>query len=321
MKKKKEIVKMNEVEFHDQTLLTAEVDGEFRVIMKPIVEGMGLYWAAQFVKLKNDREKFNCFDIETVGSDGKIRKMLSMPLKKLPGWFLTINPNKVKKEIRDIVIRYQEECFAALYDYWHKGKAENPRFKGKSKKIDHIKALRLLKSFIESYICVGYNKSAAMIMSMDNLLDQYGYDYPAALQSTKEKEEALIVKKYGPAFKPDPNSKAPQYHTEDKLFYGWLCMLLSDASLWRSKTSLSIAGMHRDYDGFCRNRKRRCKNKNAWSRKMNFIFDGHIKVYQRRGRSGRYYKFSEFSVCREQFEKHIGNSLEYFTKEQCLTIN
>ncbi|MFS9904411.1 phage antirepressor N-terminal domain-containing protein, partial [Salmonella enterica] len=39
----------------------------------------------------------------------------------------TISPNKVKPEIRDKVIRYQEECDDVLYDYWTKGVVINPR--------------------------------------------------------------------------------------------------------------------------------------------------------------------------------------------------
>ena len=47
-----------------------------------------------------------------------------MPLKKLNGWLFSINPEKVRADLREKVIQYQEECFEALYNYWHFGKAE-----------------------------------------------------------------------------------------------------------------------------------------------------------------------------------------------------
>ena len=114
------------VKFNNQELLTLKVGEIIYTASRPIVEGMGLNWGSQSAKLKNP--KFNCCDIETVAQDGKIRTMLCMPIKKLNGWLFSINPEKVKPEIKDDVIAYQEECFEALYNYWHKGEAVNPRF-------------------------------------------------------------------------------------------------------------------------------------------------------------------------------------------------
>lgn len=131
MKNKNLIIKANKIDFYGQTLLTAETNGEIRVAMKPIVEGMGLSWPAQQKKLLRNKIKFSYSHIATTGSDGKIYKMLSIPLKKLPGWFFSVNPNKVRKTIRNIVIQYQNECFDTLYDYWFLGKVDNPRFKNK----------------------------------------------------------------------------------------------------------------------------------------------------------------------------------------------
>lgn len=50
-----------------------------------------------------------------------------MPLSKLDGWLFSINPAKVREDKRELVERYQEECFVVLHDYWTKGQATNPR--------------------------------------------------------------------------------------------------------------------------------------------------------------------------------------------------
>ncbi|STY93336.1 phage antirepressor N-terminal domain-containing protein [Moraxella bovis] len=113
------------VKFYDDTLITLEKDGEHYVAVRPIVENMGLDWARQSTKLKNP--KFNCCHMPTVAQDGKIREVLCMPIKKLNGWLFSINPEKVRSDIRHIVEQYQEECFAVLHDYWHKGVAVNER--------------------------------------------------------------------------------------------------------------------------------------------------------------------------------------------------
>lgn len=110
--------------FYGSDLITLKVEDVIYTAVKPIVEAMGLDWGGQQQKLSKSSDKFNCRDISMVAKDGKIRQMLCMPLKKLNGWLFSINPEKVRADLREKVIQYQEECFEALYNYWHNGKAE-----------------------------------------------------------------------------------------------------------------------------------------------------------------------------------------------------
>ena len=114
------------VPFHNAELFLVEHNGQPYTPMKPIVEGMGLDWKSQFVKLKQ-RFASTVVEITIVANDGKERLMTCLPVKKIFGWLMTISPNKVKPELRDTVIKYQEECDDVLWDYWTKGKAVNPR--------------------------------------------------------------------------------------------------------------------------------------------------------------------------------------------------
>lgn len=114
------------VPFHNAELIVVDYNNQPYTAMRPIVEGMGLAWQAQFDKLKQ-RFSSVIMEIMTTGKDGKQYQMLCLPLKKLFGWLMTISPNKVKPELRDTVIKYQEECDEVLWDYWTKGKAVNPR--------------------------------------------------------------------------------------------------------------------------------------------------------------------------------------------------
>lgn len=112
--------------FNGVELIIVEHNQQPYTPMRPIVEGMGLAWQAQFDKLKQ-RFSSVIMEIMTTGKDGKSYKMICLPLRKLFGWFMTISPNKVKPELRDTVIKYQEECDDVLWDYWTKGQAVNPR--------------------------------------------------------------------------------------------------------------------------------------------------------------------------------------------------
>lgn len=120
-------IQIQTVSFHDTTLITFQHDNVIYTAVRPIVEALGMSWGSQSVKLNKNKEKFNCFDIETVGSDGKKRTMLCMPIRKLNGWLFSINPEKVRADLKAKVIQYQEECFEVLHDYWTKGVAFNPR--------------------------------------------------------------------------------------------------------------------------------------------------------------------------------------------------
>ncbi|ENY4833037.1 phage antirepressor N-terminal domain-containing protein [Serratia marcescens] len=118
-----EAVNTSSVQFHGQPIITAMVAGVAYVAMRTVVENIGIDWTGQSVKLRTQREKFDCRDISMVAADGRIRKLLCIPLKKLNGWLFSINPSKVRADIRDKLIAYQEECFTVLHDYWTKGVA------------------------------------------------------------------------------------------------------------------------------------------------------------------------------------------------------
>lgn len=110
-------------EFLGKEVTLVDNNGVAYVAMREIVEGIGLNWASQSVKLNQNSRKFGCCDIATP-TNGGIQSMLCMPLKKLNGWLFSINPEKVRADLREKVIQYQEECFEALYNYWYFGKAE-----------------------------------------------------------------------------------------------------------------------------------------------------------------------------------------------------
>lgn len=127
-----EAVNTSYVPFNGQQIITAMAAGIAYVAMKPVVENLGMSWSTQQTKLMKQLEKFNCVHMNMVAADGKLRKLLCLPLKKLNGWLFSINPEKVRADIRDKLIKYQEECFTVLHDYWTKGEVKNPRKAKKS---------------------------------------------------------------------------------------------------------------------------------------------------------------------------------------------
>lgn len=105
------------VMFGDDTLVLADQNGHPYVVMRPVVNAMGLAWQSQHAKLV---EKFGAVitEIVTTGADGKQYTMICLPLRKLPGWLYSINPGKVAPALRAKIVRFQEECDEVLWCHW-----------------------------------------------------------------------------------------------------------------------------------------------------------------------------------------------------------
>lgn len=111
------------VPFHGDGIVTFQADDGPRVAMRRIVENVGLSWGSQRNRLMSQKAKFACVDINTRDSLGREQSMLTMPVARLPLWLATINPNKVRPDLRTKVELYQTESAVALHDYWTKGVA------------------------------------------------------------------------------------------------------------------------------------------------------------------------------------------------------
>lgn len=104
---------------------SVNVGDERYVALKPIVEGMGLDWKRQLRKITGDKRW--CHMDTPFETAGGLQRMVAIPLRKLNGWLFSVNATKCRPEIREKVLRYQEECFQVLHDYFQRGGAINPK--------------------------------------------------------------------------------------------------------------------------------------------------------------------------------------------------
>lgn len=114
------------VAFHGDTLYLVEHNGEPFTAVKPICDAIGIDWKSQHAKLIGLGFRWGCREIPTTGADGKTYSMTCLPMRKLSGWLASISAAKVKPEIRDKLIAYQDECDDALWRYWTEGHASRP---------------------------------------------------------------------------------------------------------------------------------------------------------------------------------------------------
>ncbi len=116
------------VDFHGHKLITVRLPGEvnrsrndngcqrIHVAIRPICEALGLDWSGQFRRLKRDPvlERRVAMMATRLPGDPRTREVIFLDIDYLNGWLFGIDANRVKPELRDMVIRYQDECYRVL---------------------------------------------------------------------------------------------------------------------------------------------------------------------------------------------------------------
>ena len=111
------------------TVIQATDDEKHYVALKPLVEGIGLKWNGVLAKIKNNKALSSTMHITcTVAEDGKNREMVCLPLDRLNGLLFLINPEDYNhnQQLKARLVRYQEQCYDALYQYFNTGVAVHP---------------------------------------------------------------------------------------------------------------------------------------------------------------------------------------------------
>ncbi|ECI4012061.1 hypothetical protein DN310_22795 [Salmonella enterica subsp. salamae] len=162
------------VPFYGNSLYVVNHNGEPYTPMKPIVKGMGMDWKSQYAKLKQRFAKGMV--ISTIPTAGGFQRMACLPLRKLAGWLQTISPNKVKPEIREKVIQYQNECDDVLYEYRTKGVVVNPRKASVMEELNQACADMKRDKSIASLFGTGLNEwkgvKAAHVSKIQSLINE-----------------------------------------------------------------------------------------------------------------------------------------------------
>ena len=117
-------IEQRTVIFYDDELTAVLVDVDGRrvvyVPVRPICNFLGVAWDPQRRRINRDPVLIKKIERVTVTVTDSYRttgrKMLCLPLTYLNGWLFGINATRVKDEIRERLIRYQEECYQILAD-------------------------------------------------------------------------------------------------------------------------------------------------------------------------------------------------------------
>lgn len=105
------LVAMTKIPFHGDTL-EATGDGEWAAV-KRICENLGIAPQSQSAKLKKKAWATTTM-IVAVAEDGKSREIFCVHRDSFAMWLATIEPSKVRPEIREKLIAYQKEAAEVL---------------------------------------------------------------------------------------------------------------------------------------------------------------------------------------------------------------
>lgn len=107
------------VPFRGTTLFVVEIDGRPYTALRPIVEGMGLQWQAQHEQLKAEQKRFCIRQVSMqMPGDDQPQCHYCIPLHKLFGWLMSIDPDGVNPELQSLIHAYQVECDEVLWEHW-----------------------------------------------------------------------------------------------------------------------------------------------------------------------------------------------------------
>lgn len=115
------------IPFHGDEILTVDVDGKPHILLKPVLDGLGLDYWAQIEKLRRRSWAELSLISAQLPDDRQRRQVLSCDTRTLVMLLGTVDENRVAPRIRPKLIAYQAEVADAIEQYWGKASAAPDR--------------------------------------------------------------------------------------------------------------------------------------------------------------------------------------------------
>jgi len=130
------------------TLPSFEIEKEVYIPLRNVCENLGINPQNEYRRIKNDPILSKAVvKMTTAFSSGQ--EQLCLPLKFFPGWVFKINLNGLANDARPMIEAIQIEGYEALYDYWVKGSAINPRFAATMEQTERLRVRNQLPKLLD----------------------------------------------------------------------------------------------------------------------------------------------------------------------------
>ena len=106
------------VDFYGDSIVAAQgMDETIYVPLRPLCDHLGLDWSGQAKRIKRDPLLATATRFVSITTtEGYPRSVLCLPLKLLPGFLFGVQAARVRPELRDKILRYQEDCYEVLWN-------------------------------------------------------------------------------------------------------------------------------------------------------------------------------------------------------------
>lgn len=115
------------IPFHGDDILCVDFEGKPEVILKPVIEGLGVDYWKQIDKLRRRSWAVTHLRGVQVSDQDQRREMVTCDVRTFLMLLATIDETRVGKDVAPKLIAYQAEVADAIEAYWTKGGAVNPR--------------------------------------------------------------------------------------------------------------------------------------------------------------------------------------------------
>lgn len=169
------------IQFHDQTIVAIDSEGTHYAALRPIVENIGLDWAAQLQRIKRHPVMNTSVVVITTQMEGddQNRNVVCLPVDMLNGWLFGVDVNRVRPELRERLMQYQRECFQVLNAHFNKREPlenlyrQNPGDKLNSHQQQQLRGL--LDEFVK--MLPKEKQGAFMMQGWSKLKSHFGVPY------------------------------------------------------------------------------------------------------------------------------------------------
>jgi hypothetical protein len=128
-----QIVEQRTVTFYGDSLmiaLTQAADSAAGPVayvpLKPICDLLGVNWSAQYRRVNRDpvlsKHAVSIAITAIQMGDDQAREMVCLPLDYLSGWLFGISSSRVRPDLRERLIQYQDQCYAVLAEAMKEGR-------------------------------------------------------------------------------------------------------------------------------------------------------------------------------------------------------
>lgn len=140
------------VKFNNHSLVVVTKNEQRLVAMRPVCDGIGLDWKAQYNRIKRDEILNEAMVIMTIPSKGGEQSTACLPLEYLNGWLFGIDVSRCREEIRPALIQYKRECYQVLANYWQQGETVNHRAQKALRTPLTIEQQSIIKDLVKSRV-------------------------------------------------------------------------------------------------------------------------------------------------------------------------